>query len=194
MGFYDLDNTPRSAEALYPEAHVLDLREEMDHILFGSFDMPGVGRPLLIRFIQDTHCACWDSATGSPNPHCGFCQGEGYQFTEQPTVGYIARNFGGVQNPSTVISQQSALDTYGYTDAQRALVFLRYDTFPNYERYMRPDHPAYDKLYELKVDDSGTAVFPVVRAAKWRIKSVTPHHGDGGRIEYFEIGAEKENL
>jgi hypothetical protein len=57
-----------------------------------------------------------------------------------------------------------------------------------------PLDPSYDKLYELKVDDDGTLVQPVMRTAKWKMRSVTPHRGDNGRIELFEIGLEKENV
>lgn len=194
MGFYDVDNSILgSGNSLYPPAQSLDLRDEMDRVLFGYFDEPGVGRPVLVRFLQDTHCACWDGSTGSPDPHCAWCQGEGYQWYEQAFTAYIARNFGSVQAASTVISQQTQLVGYGYSDGQKALAFMRFDSFPNYERYLRPDHPSYDKMYELKVDQNGLAVLPYVRAAKWQMRSVTPHHGDFGRIEYFECGLNAES-
>jgi hypothetical protein len=34
----------------------------------------------------------------------------------------------------------------------------------------------------------------VIRTAKWKIKSVTPHHGDFGRVEILEVGLEHEVL
>jgi hypothetical protein len=193
MGFYTIRPTdPGDIGLLYPQAQTMDLREELDRILYGHFDQPGVGRPLLVRFLQDQHCVCWDGVTGGPDPGCAYCQGEGFQWYEETRIGYLARNFGSVQNASNVISQQSQLLSYGVSDGQRALAFLRWDAFPNYERYLRPDHPAYDKLYELKVDDAGRLIEPYVRSAKWQIRSVTPHHGDFGRVEFFELGLNKE--
>ena len=193
QGFYTIRETSPAGEGLmYPQAQNLDLREEMDKVLFGSFDEPGVGRPVLVRFLQDTPCACFEKSTGSPDPGCAWCQGEGYQWYEGERIAYLARNFGSVQNASNVISQQSQLLNYGYSDGQRALAFLRYDALPHYERYLRPDHPAYDKLYELKVDNFGQVILPHVRVAKWQIRSVTPHQGDFGRIEFFELGLNKE--
>ena len=191
-GFYTVDLRPPSSAPMYPLAQNLDLRDEMDKVLFGSFDECGEGRPLLVRFLQDRHCACWDGATGSPDSGCAWCQGEGYQWYEQERIAFIARNFGSVQNASNVISQQNQLLNYGYSDGQRALAFFRYDAFPNYERYLKPEHPAYDKLYELKVDHAGQVILPHMRVAKWQIRSVTPHQGDFGRVEYFEVGLNKE--
>jgi hypothetical protein len=49
----------------------------------------------------------------------------------------------------------------------------------------------------VKVDSNGNAVWNLIarqpiRTAKWKILSVTPISGDGGRVEYFEVGCEKE--
>ena len=82
----------------------------------------------------------------------------------------------------------------GYTDESRSVAWCSSSVFPNYERYMKPEHPAFDKMYELKVNDAGELVYPLVRTAKWKIKSVTPHRASNGRVEYFECGLEKESL
>lgn len=99
-----------------------------------------------------------------------------------------------MHNPAAVISQQNKLDEQGYGDENRALVLFEYSVFPNYERYLRPDHPSYDSLYELKVDADGTMSRPVIRCAKWNIKSATPHQGDNGRVEFFECGLDKSSF
>lgn len=178
----------------YPTAQVLDLRDELHILLFGGGDNPGIAQAVLIRRLLDQHCACWDGISGSPTPSCVYCQGEGYLFVETLNGVYIARNFGSVLNPASVINRQEFLAQYGLTDENRALCIAEHDCFPNYERYLKPEHPSYDKLYELKVDDDGVLVQPVVRTAKWKLRSVTPHRGDGSQITYFEVGCEKENL
>lgn len=176
----------------YPDAQTLDLREEFAELVDGSMSEPGIGRPAIIRELTDTRCVCWDPLTGSADESCTFCDGETNQFTERVITVYIVRNFGSVLNPANVITRQSHLTHYGYTDENRALAFVHHFTFPNYERYTRPDHPSYDKLYELKVNSDGSTTFPNIRLAKWKIRSVTPHHGDFGRVEFFELGLEKE--
>ena len=180
-------------EMYYPVPHVFDLREELAALLNGDDTNPGIGQSVLIRRLLDKHCVCWDGLRGSPDPNCRYCQGEGWLFVETLNTMYVARNFGSVLNPATVISRQQGLADYGITDENRALGFCQYDVFPNYERYLRPDHPAFDKVYELKVDDAGELIQPVIRTAKWKMRSVTPHRGDNGRIELVEVGLEKEN-
>jgi hypothetical protein len=44
------------------------------------------------------------------------------------------------------------------------------------------------------VDDNGVLVQPVIRTAKWKMRSVTPHRGDDSKIVYHEIGLVKENV
>ena len=178
----------------YPEMQQFDVRDELDKLLLGCYENAPIAQSVLIRRIQDTRCPCWDAGSGSPNSHCAFCQGEGYKWTEDIQLTYMARNFGGVMNPSTVISRQNEVTDYGLTDESRALAYLRYTAFPHYERYLRPDNPTFDKLYELKVEDNGQVSYPWVRAAKWQIRSVTAHHGDWGRVEFFECGLQKENV
>jgi hypothetical protein len=178
----------------YQSNQVLNLRDELDDLFNGNQDNPGIAQYVLIRRLLDQNCVCWDGTTGSPQPECKYCQGEGFLFVETLNLVYIARNFGSVLNPASVINRQEFLSQYGQTDENRALGFAQYDCFPNYERYLKPEHPSYDKLYELKVDDDGSLVQPVVRTAKWKMRSVTPHRGDNSAIIYHELGLEKENL
>jgi len=125
----------------YPEMQQFDVRDELDKLLLGCYENAPIAQSVLIRRIQDTHCPCWDAGSGSPNSHCAFCQGEGYKWTEDLQLAYMARNFGGVLNPSTVISRQNEVTDYGLTDENRALAYLRYTAFPHYERYLRPTTP-----------------------------------------------------
>jgi hypothetical protein len=178
----------------YPQNRIFDLREELRTMLYGDQDNPGIGQQVLIRRLLDRHCACWDGLRGSPKPDCRYCQGEGWQFIETANVVYIARNFGSVLNPSSVIMRQQVLAPYGLTDENRALGFAEFDVFPNYERYLKPEHPSYDKVYELKVDADGELIQPVIRTAKWKISSITTHRGDNGAPQYHELGLEKINV
>jgi len=182
------------SQKYYPRSSVFSLREQLVDLLYGDKDNPGIGQAVLVRRLFDEHCVCWDGLRGSPDPHCRYCDGEGYLFVETLNIAYLARNFGSVLNPATVISRQEGQADYGITDENRALGFCQHDVFPNYERYLKPEHPAFDKLYELKVDAQGRLVRPVVRTAKWKMLSVTPHRGDNGEICLFEIGCQKENV
>lgn len=177
----------------YPSSSTIDLRDELSALLYGDQLDPGIGRKVLIRRLTDRKCAC-QTEKGSADSNCAYCRGEGWLWTETLNTVYIVRNFGSVLNPSNVIKNQNVTAPYGYTDENRALAYAEYTVFPNYERYLRPDHPSFDQLYELKVDENGNLIRPVVRVAKWAIKSVTPHQGDGGRIEFFELGLEKQNI
>lgn len=168
-----------------------DLREEFAALLLGSFDEPGIGRPVIYRKLSDTNCSCWDGLTGSPDPNCKYCQGEGYLFTEVEHLVYIARNFGSVLGGATQVGQQSQLAEFGYTDSNRAIAYTFWDAIPDYERYSIPSRRAPDKIYELKVDSGGQIVLPLIRLDKWAIRSLTAHNGDYGRVEYFELGLER---
>jgi hypothetical protein len=181
-----------SQNLYYPESRQFDVREEMDNLLFGSHENAPIGVPVIVRRIQDKVCACWDGQTGSPDPNCKYCEGEGFLWTEDLETAYIVRNFGSVQNPSAVISQENMVTQVGVTEVSRALAFMTYRAFPNWERYVKPEHPRYDSLYELKVDEDGNIQHPLIRAAKWQIRDVAPHRGDYGRVEYFECGLQKE--
>lgn len=178
----------------YPPATNFDIRDELHSTLHGDFISQGIGQEILIRRITNEKCVCFNSSNGSPNPACRRCQGEGYMWRETLHTGYIGKNIGSVLSGASSIPNQNQTAAWGTADENRALGYFEYDVFPNYERYMKPEHPTYDKVYELKVDDSGTLVQPVVRTAKWKIRSLTPHRGDGGRVEYFELGLDKESL
>jgi len=178
----------------YPEPQTFDLRDEFHDSLFGTLIEPGIGQAVLLRRLRDQVCVCWDGITGSADAACRYCGGEGYLWEEDLKICYMARNFGGVQNPSNVISNQQNTAKWGISDENRAIAYFEYSVFPNYERYLIPQHPSYDKLYELKVDDNGNLVQPWVRTAKWSMKSVTPHRGDRGAIAMFECGLEKVTL
>lgn len=179
---------------MYPEMTAFDLREWFANILNGDFEQPGQGRPAVYRKLSNTKCECYNNLTGSPDPNCTYCQGEGFLFTEEVKTVYIAKNFGSVLGSSTQIQQQSQIAEFGVTDSNRALGFMFWYDIPDYERYGIPTRPAPDKLFELKVGPNGGTYYPLTRVTEWRIRSVTPQQGDNGRVEYFELGLEKVSV
>lgn len=182
----------RASRQYYPNNQVFDLREQLSDLLYGDENNPGIGQKMLVRRLSDKRCVCWDDLRGSPDSSCRYCQGEGFLWVETMNVGYIARNFGSVQNPANVIARESMVSPIGITDENRALGFFEAKAFPNYERYLIPTIPKTDKLYELKVDGNGRLVTPVLRTKKWEIRSVTPHRGDNGAVQFCELGLNSE--
>ena len=193
MHFYSVGSSQPgySGYNFYPQNQTFDLREQIHAMLFGDASDPGIGQKILLRRLRDTLCACWDGVSGSPTPTCAYCDGEGFLWEEDIQTGYLARNTGSTLGPSNVIANQQNTAKWGIGDENRAVCYFEAQVFPNYERYLRPDHPSFDKLYELKVDLSGRMVTPLVRTAKWSMKSVTPHRGDNGAVSHFEVGLEK---
>jgi hypothetical protein len=190
-------NTPvsgSSEDTMYPEMTTFDLREWFEWVMLGNFEDPGIARPAIYRKLTNTQCTCFDKLTGSPDPNCVYCQGEGYLFTEQQVMVYFAKNFGSVLGSSTQIGQQSQLTGYGVSDDNRALGFMFWYDIPDYERYSIPTRPAPDKLFELKTGPDGGLDPNIIRTEDWRIRSLTAHHGDNSRVEYFELGLEKVSV
>jgi hypothetical protein len=181
-------------DVMYPEMTAFDLREQFEWLMFGNFEDPGVARPAIYRKLTNTPCTCFDKLSGSPDPNCTYCAGEGYLFTEEVKQVYFAKNFGSVLGSSTQIPQQSQLAEYGVTDANRCLGFMFWYDIPDYERYSIPTRPAPDKLFELKVYGDGELDPHLIRTEEWRVRSVTGHHGDNGRVEFFELGLEKVSV
>jgi len=179
----------------------IDLRQELSDLLRGRVDLIPQGREVLLRRLTDQHCpVCWDKVTGGTTRQaCKYCGGEGYLWTETRELVFLTRGVAPVYKPGALATGQYPQAGYGYSDPNRATCYIEAvrpdgtETFPTYERYTLQDHPAFDKLYELKVDVSGQTAQPLVRTAKWRVLTLVPYHGDYGRIELFELALDKEN-
>lgn len=191
----------------YPDQSVgIDLREELHAVIHGRADIVGQGRKMIMRRLTNTTClACWEPASGgSRRPNCPYCKGEGYQFTETLETMAVFRGVTPVYKPGVLATGQYPQGEYGYSDANRGTAYMEVfrpdgsETYPNYERYTLMTNQAYDKLYELKVDSSGAAIRSshgqYTRTLKWKVMSMIPLHGDNGRIEFFELALEKENV
>lgn len=183
----------------YPNISTIDLREAMHAILFGSHEMVPNGRPLLLRELTDTFCpVCWDKLSGGPKmAHCDYCDGEGFLWTERMFTGYLTDGTQPLYKSGFMANGQYPLTGLGDQDPNRATCFVEWSTIPDYERYTYKTQKAIgDRLFELKVRPDGgpDPLYPMVRTAKWKILTVTPRFGDFGRIEYIELGIEKENI
>ena len=192
MTDYYVDNG-KTVGSIFQDITNIDLREEMHAILFGRVDILAQGRPFVLRQMTDTKCVCWDETSGgSKTPNCRFCGGEGYYWTETLWTMWMAQGVAPVYKPGFLANGQYPQSQLGFTDPNRATIYCEYNVFPNYERYTLPTNPAPDKLYALKVDNNGNQVYPPVRISKWKIMNVVPLFGDFGRVEFFELTAEKE--
>lgn len=185
----------------------IDLREELHRVIHGADDFIGQGRLVILRRLTDTTCpACWDPTTsGSKRPDCPYCQGEGYQFTETYETMALFRGVAPVYKPGVLATGEYPQSSMGYSDTNRCTGYVEVfrddgsQVYPNYERYELQEHKSYDRLYELKVEPDGEpardpATGRFIRVAKWKVLSVVPTQGDHGRIEFFELGLEKENV
>lgn len=178
------------------DATQIDLREELHAIIFGRVDLTPQGKQVILRRMMDQVCvACWDEHAGaSTRANCPYCGGEGHMWSETFETVYIAHGVAPVYKPGILGTGIYPQDSYGYTDPNKATMYAEYSVYPDYEKYTVQVNKSYDKMYELKVDMNGNTVHPIVKAAKWKLLSVTPIFGDYGRVEYFELGTEKENV
>jgi hypothetical protein len=191
----------------YSDANIqLDLREEIHKVIHGSEALIGQGRPVILRRLSNTSCpACWDPKTGgSSRPNCPYCKGEGWQFTETLELMAIYRGVAPVYKPGALATGQYPQSGMGYTDTNRGTAYVEVfrddgsEVFPDYEKYTLETNKANDKVYEVKVDTEGNAIVDsagnYTRTLKWKLLSLVPVHGDNGRIEFFELGMDKENV
>lgn len=178
----------------YPTSSGIDLRDEMHRMIYGGMGVIGQGRPVLLRHLTDTPCACVQP-NGSADDQCPYCQGEGFQFWETQEYLYIARGVAPIYKPGYLATGNYPQASYGYTDPNRATGFCEYTVFPDYERYINGQKKTVDKVYELKpnIDGSGP-LLPLTRMTKWKVLSLTPLHGDQGRVEFFECALESEDF
>jgi len=171
----------------------LDIRSNFDEFIDGSPMESPKGRPIVHRKITNTPCACWDESRGGGDPNCTYCDGEGFLWSEIFTVAYFASNFGNVTGAAPAVTRNADLQPLGFVDDSKCVAFMKADAFPDYSSYLNRSRRVYDAVYEVQLNPDGTVFYPLVRAAKWRVNILTPHHGDYGKVEYFELVLEKKN-
>src|SRR5581483_8525537 len=80
----------RSDTEFYPTLPNISLRDEFERLLRGDVGVVGIGRPVILRRLTNDKCGCWDDKTGGPLYYCSYCLGEGFTFTEERDLAYIA--------------------------------------------------------------------------------------------------------
>lgn len=154
----------------------IDLRAEMDCILFGSPTSPPKGYPMVIRRMRRNvkgipiPCECKHKFSNEPDPDCSYCFGEGDLADEEWFIGrseYVGSD-GGLGNRFRIFPA-------GEIRADAKLFFFRYDTPIVYG----------DKIVEMKLDNDGRPVVPYVREAIHKPQTVNRLRGDYGRVEYI---------
>jgi hypothetical protein len=178
----------------YPPTSSIDLREELNAILYGRSDMVPQGRSVVVRRLTDEYCECYDRLNGGPRKDCSFCQGEGFKFTETEEIMFLSAGKAPMYQGGFLGTGAFPLTAVGFDDPSKATAFCEYSVFPDYERYLIRNDKGHDKLFELKISDEGTTQYPQIRTAKWKIINVTPIHGDFGRVEYFVLALDKEYI
>lgn len=178
----------------YKPMSAIDLREELQALLYGRIDIVAQGRPVILRKLTNNFCPCWDGATGGPIATCPYCSGEGYSFYETQETMYIAMGVAPIYKPGYLSSGQYPQMGMGYDDPNRATGYCEYTVYPDYDIYSSGDKKAPDKIYDLKVNSEGGLYYPITRVSKYRVLNVTPLHGDFGRIEGCELSLAKENF
>lgn len=186
----------------YSDQGGIDLREELSALLRGRVDVVPQGREVILRRITDDRCpACWDKVSGGTTRQmCKYCQGEGFLWRETRELVYMVRGVAPIYKPGNLGTGKYPQAGYGYVDPNRGTCYIEAVTpegrslFPDYERYTLPSHDSYDTLFELKADDEGGTAQPLIRVAKWKVLTLVPYHGDFGRVEFFELGLEKQNV
>jgi hypothetical protein len=179
----------------YGTSRSIDMREELRAILFGRMDMTPQGQEIILRRLTDTKCECWDKVTGgTADPNCSFCQGEGYKFYETLETMVLFSGKAPLYLSGYLGTGNFPFSQTGFDDPNKATAVCQYTVFTDYERYVARDDKPLNKLFELKVDDNGRTVYPIVRAGKWKVVNVVPIKGDFGRIEFFVLGLDKEYI
>jgi hypothetical protein len=100
----------------------------------------------------------------SNNPHCRYCDGEGYLWRERIVKMIVFRGVAPVYKPGNLATGQYPQADYGYVSPDKTTAYCEYSVFPDYEKYTNDQKSRYDMLYELKVDarkDLHTRVLPV---------------------------------
>jgi hypothetical protein len=179
----------------YGDATAIDLRAEMAALIHGRVDMTPQGKQVVLRRMSNQTCnVCWDPKSGgSTRPHCPYCDGCGYLWSETIETCFMAHGVAPIYKPGILGTGQYPQSSYGYIDPQKLTIYFEYFVYPNYEAYTYQTNKSYDIMFELKVDYNGNTIHPHVRAGKWKVLTVTPMFGDYGRVEFFEVGCEKSN-
>ena len=169
--------SPRNSHSSQSSGSEVDLREEMDCILYGDGVNPKHGNLVLIRNLRRDaegcalRCQCsTDQITLESDPDCSYCYGEGYLWDESWAWAFwmYAGSDGGFVKRFQRISP-------GEVRVDYKVFFFRYDTNILYG----------DKIVEVKLDVDGEVELPYVREAIYKPQTLAKRRLDNGRVEYI---------
>jgi len=155
-----------------------DLKTEFDRIIDGYAGFDGAGQILVLRTLSSSFCVCYDRVQGSSSD-CKYCKGESYTWTETYHRAYFTQTFG---RGITGIRQQSVLESPGYMDEGKALVYMKVSAAPK----------AGDKIFRVRLNDAGSLYYPIERIEKWKITAVEDKRYDRARLAYYICLCERE--
>ena len=159
-----------------PLGQEIDLRDEMDNILFGENDGPRHGNLILIRNMRrdadgyPTRCVCSSNQTTvEADPDCSYCLGEGYLWDEN--WAWTFWMYAGADSGFVRYIRMPP----GEIKADYKIFFFRYNT----------NIANGDKIVEVILDDEGDVALPYVREAIYKPQTLAKRRLDNGRAEYI---------
>lgn len=177
FGARSAGSSPKRSHSTSTSGEELDLRQEMDDILYGADGGPKHGNLVLVRnFRRDadgypTECACQDGqTTREPDFDCSYCLGEGYLWDEN-----WAWSFWQYAGADSGFVRRYVRLAAGEVRVDYKIFFFRYDTSITQG----------DKIVEIRLDEDGDVELPYVRDAIYKPQTLGKRRSDNGRIEYI---------
>lgn len=155
----------------------VDLRQEFNTILYGDSSNTRQGWPHIIRNMRRNvdgsaiKCTCYSELNGAASPGCVYCLGEGFLWDEHWIISrseYLG---------SGGLSSKYRISPPGEIRADMKVFYFRYDTNILYG----------DKIIEVKLDEEGNYISPIVRVAIYRPETIRELRGNNGRIEFITV-------
>lgn len=178
-------NSIRNSHSSNLTGKELDLRLEMDELLYGVDGGPRHGNLVLLRTMRrdsdgyPTKCNCLaNQTTVEPDFDCSYCLGEGYLWDE--TWNWSFWMLGGAE--SGLVKRYIRMPP-GEIRVDYKIFFFRYDTNISYD----------DKIIEVKLDTEGEVELPYVREAIYKPQTIAKRRSDNGRVEYIAVFCKEDD-
>jgi hypothetical protein len=173
---------------LYPRRSEVDLRQEMENTLSGTFPEISKTQTVVLRKMRrDTDynlvkCPCYDELTREPDKDsfCQLCFGEGNLWDEIYLDVY--------RSSSLESSSSQALAEKLYATGLHNIPIVTF-----YTRYSE-DITEDDKVIELVLDKDGVIINPPKRRRVFRIVRAVDYRLENGRVEYYALNCFQEQV
>lgn len=162
----------------------LDLRKELDLILFGDQGGPRHGHLALVRRFREVDdkrvkCTCFNELTKEGSHDCIYCDAEGYLWDEFWIWTYSMYSDG-----STSLPMRNKFLQPGRIRKEYKTFFLRYDTAIQ----------DWDKIVEVELDLEGRPITPYKRKYIFEINTLQQYRSDNGRLEYYVAHCRQDDM